>query len=211
MAKSLIAALECVGLFLAMPLSLATGSVRLPVLATLGLVALPVFIWLYLSAPREIRPDWRAAYPELEKRQVKAVVRRFLVSAVLMITLVAVLWPARLFSLPLQTPILWLQLVLLYPLLSVLPQEVICRAYFFFRYQKLFPTRHIMVLGSALAFAAIHIVYHNLPALLLSAVAGWFFADTYAKSFSFRLVWLEHSLYGIVVFTAGLGPFFERS
>lgn len=211
MAKRGIAALECVGLFVAVPLALASSSERFPVLLALGMVALPVFVWLCRAAPREVRPDWKAAYPDLERQQIRRVLRRFVVSAVLMIALVAMAWPARLFSLPVHTPVLWLELVIFYPLLSVVPQELICRTYFFFRYRRLFPQRQTMVLGSALAFAAIHIVYHNTPALVLSAVAGLFFADTYARSQSFRLVWLEHSMYGIAVFTIGLGSFFERS
>jgi hypothetical protein len=43
---------------------------------------------------------------------------------------------------------------------------------------------------------------------LLTLIGGWFFAETYARTRSMRLVWLEHALYGCLVFTIGLGDYF---
>lgn len=65
-----------------------------------------------------------------------------------------------------------------------------------------------MPAASALSFGVMHVIYGNVPAVVLSALAGWIFSGTYQRTRSLRLVWLEHSLYGIAAFTVGLGPFF---
>lgn len=209
MGSPFFAAAEFIGLFLILPLSVAAGWLPVPALLVLAAAAMGAAVWLFLAAPAELRRHWRFT-GDREQPVFRRVAVRFLASSLLMVALVGLLWPARLFALPAQAPAAWLAIVVLYPLISVYPQEFVCRVYFFARYGCLFPRRRPMVLGSALGFAAIHIVYGNIPAVLLSGIAGLFFADTYARTGSFRLVWLEHSLYGIFVFTVGLGTFFDQ-
>jgi len=116
--------------------------------------------------------------------------------------------PELLFSLVRKTPILWLAIMVLYPLFSVLPQEFLFRAYFFRRYQALFGRGSAMIAASAIAFGFVHIVFGNWLAVLLSAIGGILFSTTYLRTASLTLVWLEHALFGDFLFTIGLGRFF---
>lgn len=116
--------------------------------------------------------------------------------------------PQLLFSLVRSAPILWLAIMILYPLFSVLPQEFLFRAYFFRRYQALFGRGSAMIAASAIAFGFVHIVFGNWLAVLLSAIGGVLFSTTYLRTASLPLVWLEHALFGDFLFTIGLGRFF---
>jgi membrane protease YdiL (CAAX protease family) len=98
--------------------------------------------------------------------------------------------------------------MLLYPLLSALPQELIYRAFFFQRYDRLFPSEQWLGITSAIAFSALHIIYDNWWAVGLSLIGGFIFVETYRKSKSLYWVSLEHAIYGCLVFTIGMGHFF---
>lgn len=99
--------------------------------------------------------------------------------------------------------------MVLYPLLSVLPQEFLFRAFFFHRYQPLFGEGAGIVLASALAFGFVHIIFGNWLAVVLSFFGGLLFATTYRLNRSMPLVWLEHALFGNLIFTIGLGRYFS--
>ncbi|MFC0116741.1 CPBP family intramembrane glutamic endopeptidase [Pseudoalteromonas xiamenensis] len=113
------------------------------------------------------------------------------------------------FALPRQSPLDWLRLLIVYPLLSVLPQELIFRSYFFHRYKRIIPKKSHRVILSALTFALAHCVYDNLMAILLSFCGGLLFAYTYAQSRSLLVCVLEHSLWGLWIFTLGLGGYLD--
>jgi len=99
-------------------------------------------------------------------------------------------------------------LLLLYPILSALPQEFIFCSFFFERYRILFGTGHKMLIASAVVFAYAHLLYINPVAPMLSLLGGLIFASTYLKTRSLALVTIEHSLYGNVLFLIGLGYYF---
>ena len=122
--------------------------------------------------------------------------------------LVWVLQPEAFFSFPRERPVIWVLVVFLYPLLSALPQEVIYRTYFFHRFDEYIPLKNGTVILSALAFSFLHIVYDNWWALALSFVAGLLLGITYERTKSLFWVTIEHSIYGLIVFTLGLGNFF---
>jgi membrane protease YdiL (CAAX protease family) len=67
---------------------------------------------------------------------------------------------------------------------------------------------NVSLLISALIFAWMHLIFRNPLAVILTLVGGWFFAQTYARTRSLRLVCLEHALYGNLIFTIGLGEYF---
>ncbi|MFC3034645.1 CPBP family intramembrane glutamic endopeptidase [Pseudoalteromonas fenneropenaei] len=113
------------------------------------------------------------------------------------------------FSLPRQSPVDWLRLLIVYPLLSVLPQELIFRSYFFHRYKRIIPAKSHRIVLSALVFALAHCVYDNLVAIGLSFLGGLLFAYTYANSRSLFVCVLEHSLWGLWIFTLGLGTYLD--
>jgi len=116
--------------------------------------------------------------------------------------------PGRFLNFPRERPWLWLAVMVLYPVLSVFPQELFYRVYFFRQFRSLFGDRWGMVIASLVAFSWVHIIFRNPYAIGLTAVGGYYFADTYRRSGSLRLVCTEHALYGCLVFTVGLGEFF---
>ncbi|MCK8129249.1 CPBP family glutamic-type intramembrane protease [Pseudoalteromonas sp. 2CM39R] len=109
------------------------------------------------------------------------------------------------FSLPRNSFNDWLMLLLLYPILSVMPQELIFRTYFFHRYKRIMPSKTVRILVSASVFALAHIVYANVLAVLLAFLGGLLFSYTYAQSRSTFVCVIEHSLWGLWMFTLGLG------
>ncbi len=114
----------------------------------------------------------------------------------------------RLFDLPRQEPLLWAAIVVFYPLFSVYPQELLFRGFLLHRYAPVFGTGRRAAAASALAFGFAHLLFGNLLAVLATVVGGWLFARHYQRSRSLLVVSVEHGLYGITIFTIGLGEFF---
>src|SRR5713101_1046711 len=112
--------------------------------------------------------------------------------------------PQLLFSLIRRSPQLWALIFLLYPLLSVYPQELLYRAFFFHRYQLLFGRGWGMLLASALAFGFVHIIFRNWLAVGFCVIGGFLFSLTYQTSGSLLLACLDHLIFGNFIFTIGL-------
>lgn len=116
--------------------------------------------------------------------------------------------PQLLFSLIRRSPGLWALIFLLYPLVSVYPQELLYRAFFLHRYQPLFGRGWGMLLASAMAFGFVHIIFRNSLAVALCMIGGFLFSLTYQASGSLLLACLDHAIFGNFLFTIGLGQFF---
>ncbi len=116
--------------------------------------------------------------------------------------------PASLFSLPRLRPGLWLMILILYPFLSALPQELVYRVLFFRRYGRLFAGPKSALAANAACFGLAHLFYANWPAVILATIGGAVFAWAYQVQGSFRFAWLLHALAGQLIFTAGLGILF---
>lgn len=116
--------------------------------------------------------------------------------------------PELLFSFVKRSPGFWALIMLLYPLLSVYPQELLYRAFFFHRYQPLFGQGWVMLLASAFAFGFVHIIFRNNLAVSLCILGGFLFGLTYQQSGSLLLAFLDHAIFGNFLFTIGLGQFF---
>ncbi|MBA3007815.1 MAG: CPBP family intramembrane metalloprotease [Proteobacteria bacterium] len=134
-------------------------------------------------------------------------------SLALLLTLLTVVLvkPEYLFNYPRHKTTLWLTIMIFYPLLAVYPQELFYRAFLFRRYRSLFPGEQSMVFVSALTFGFAHIIYGNIPAVLLTLIGGYLFGLTYKRSKSILVVSLEHALYGCLLYTIGLGQFIHTS
>jgi membrane protease YdiL (CAAX protease family) len=98
--------------------------------------------------------------------------------------------------------------MLFYPVLSVYPQELAFRAYFFHRYAPVFRSKIAMILASAVAFGYAHIILHNWIAIIFTTVGGLLFAVTYWRTRSLLATCLEHAIYGCYIFTVGWGWYF---
>jgi len=116
--------------------------------------------------------------------------------------------PQLLFTLVKRAPWIWVAIMALYPLLSVYPQELLYRAFFFHRYQPLFGSGWTMLLASAFAFGFVHIILGNWLSVVLCLIGGLLFSLTYQHSGSLLLTCLDHALFGNFLFTIGLGQFF---
>jgi uncharacterized protein len=167
----------------------------LTAVGALLLTVTPGFRW------RELLRGMRA----VETRLVLAVAGvTGLASAALVFWLVPHQW----LFLPRVVPELWLTIMLLYPLLSALPQEVLFRLLFFRRYGWLFPDPRLAMAANAGLFALAHLMYWNLPAVAMTFAGGWIFAWAYLRGGGFWSAVVLHTVAGGIVFTTGLGTFF---
>lgn len=130
------------------------------------------------------------------------------VAATVIFALVVALIPDRLFGLPRYMPETWVMVMIFYPLVSVLGQELLFRPLFFRRYGDLFAGPVTLVLANAAVFALTHAFYQNWVALTLTFLGGLIFAEVYRRSRSFPLVFVLHTLAGQLIFTSGLGVYF---
>ncbi|WP_282784046.1 CPBP family intramembrane glutamic endopeptidase [Nocardia sp. CC201C] len=140
--------------------------------------------------------------------EARSMIAAWSAAAVGLAIVVAVWQPAALFELPREDPLLWLLILVFYPLVSVYPQELLYRAFLFHRYAPVFGDGPRMVAASAAAFGFVHILFGSWISVLLSGVAGCLFAERFRRTRSLVAVSVEHALYGILVFTVGLGQFF---
>ncbi|HEX9743727.1 MAG TPA: CPBP family intramembrane glutamic endopeptidase [Nitrospiraceae bacterium] len=118
------------------------------------------------------------------------------------------LLPERRLWLPRSEPLKWSVLMVLYPFLSALPQEVMFRTWYFNRYEHLFGRVQSAVIVNGLVFGGAHVVMDNWVAVAATVPLGWLLGWTYARTRSLSLVWIEHTLYGVLIFTVGPGLFF---
>lgn len=113
---------------------------------------------------------------------------------------------------PRQRPFLWLVVMILYPVLSVVPQEIIYRVFIFSGHRNALPTMGLRVLVSAVLFGWLHVIYAGYFAIFSSALAGLAIGVSYnlheGKKGAIWPIILEHALYGQLVFTLGLGKYF---
>ncbi len=167
---------------------------------------LPIFV-LLLVVDRSF--SWRATFATRPRlRDVAEVLGLFGPVAAAIALFVHLVLPGRFLELPRYRPDLWLTIMIFYPLASAASQELIYRVLFFHRYEALFAGyRHAMILTNAVLFGAAHILFGNWIAIVLTGLGGLLFAWRYERTRSFWPVWLEHSLYGNLIFTVGLGRY----
>lgn len=165
---------------------------------------LPIFV-LLLVGDRSF--PWRATFATWPRlRDIAEVLGMFVPVAAALALLVYLYLPGRFLALPRYRPDLWLTIMVFYPLASAASQELIYRVLFFHRYEALFRShRHAMILTNAVLFGAAHILFGNWIAIVLTGLGGILFAWRYERTRSFWPVWLEHGLYGNLIFTVGLG------
>ena len=117
--------------------------------------------------------------------------------------------PERFLAFPRYSYDLWLTVMIVYPLISVTTQEIMYRVFFFHRYRPLFAgDRQAGIMLNAVLFSFSHIVFQDVTTLIISFLGGLLFAWRYESSRSYWALILEHSLYGNLIFTVGLGRYF---
>ncbi|WP_250035670.1 CPBP family glutamic-type intramembrane protease [Paractinoplanes maris] len=128
--------------------------------------------------------------------------------SVLTVAAMAVFDRDNLFVLPRENPGLWLAIIVFYPLVSVYPQELLYRAFLLHRYEAVWGTGKRAAAASAVAFGFAHLLFGNVIAVVSTVIGGWLFARRYQRTGSLLVVSVEHALYGITIFTVGLGQYF---
>ena len=102
-------------------------------------------------------------------------------------------------------PFMWIIIVLVYSLLSVYPQELIYRTFFFLRYESLFKDPKMFTFINAIVFCLAHLLFKGTLVLILTFLGGILFAWTFQRTRSTLLVSIEHAIYGSWLFTVGMG------
>jgi len=197
--------LEFLLLFVALPLAYRYAPVRVPALPLLWAVT-GYALWQLLRDQHFNRAQlWNAG--ELPGR-IGAILTIFAVIALALWLGVLRFAPHLEWSFVRQHPAFWAVVMVAYPVLSVYPQGVLYRAFFFERYAALFPGKWAMIVASAAAFAFLHIIFRNSLAVALTFCGGLLFAARYAETGSLATSSFEHALYGCWIFTVGLGQYF---
>ena len=101
-------------------------------------------------------------------------------------------------------------LLLFYLLFSVIPQEIIFRFLFFYKYKDYFNKFEILLLNS-LVFSFCHLIYLDIYILLLSFFGNLLFTFNYMKNKSLLLVTVEHFLLGQTLIILGFFDNFNFS
>ena len=128
--------------------------------------------------------------------------------AVVTLVTTAFVWitqPSALFYVPRTNIPLFVVILFVYTFLSVWPQEVIYRTFFFERYGSLFKSKSLLIFINAIVFSLAHIFFKNTLVTVLTFIGGLLFGLTYLKYRSTTLVSIEHALYGNWLFTVGMG------
>lgn len=191
-------------------------------------LALPTVIWMFTLAPYMFPMLWGAAlycylvfrldfkdrlknewkFGAINRVNLKPILLRWAGASLALIAFVYFYEPERLFHIPRNNPDIIPFLILVYPVLSALPQEFVFCSFFLKRYERFFPTCTIQIIASAAVFGYAHMLFINWVAPVFSFIAGLIFASTYIKTRSLSLVTLEHALYGNSLFLIGLGWYF---
>ena len=197
--------IEFLCLFVALPLAYRFSPVRIPALPLLWIVAAYAG-WQLVRDPQFNRTQlWNAG--ELPA-YLPAILTIFVVAAFLLWLGVRLFAPELEWNFVRRQPVFWAVVMVAYPVLSVYPQGLLYRAFFFARYTELFPGRWAMIVASASAFAFLHIIFRNPLAPALTFAGGLLFAYRYDQTGSLAVSSSEHALYGCWLFTIGMGQFF---
>lgn len=136
---------------------------------------------------------------------LKITLIKFFVIAALLTLYVYITTPKKLFYVVLEKPKVWLFFLAIYTLVSVIPQELVYRTFFFKRYEPLFKNKKLFVLINAGLFSLGHLFFGNTLVMFITFIGGLLFAFTYSKTKSTLFVFIEHTLYGCWLYTVGMG------
>ena len=193
---------EFVGVFVGIPVFIALRLVPvspIPLLCAIALVAVCVLRRLGPGA------EMLSAIP---RPAVRTVLLQTALAGLALLGVACLAPGAHLFGFVRRSPQNWAVLMVVYPLLSALPQEILFRVFLFRRYDRLFPSPVAQAVASSAAFAFAHIIFAGVLTIVLSLAGGLLFSHTYARSRSLWLVSLQHAVLGDIIFTTGLGAWF---
>jgi membrane protease YdiL (CAAX protease family) len=186
--------------------AIAVNDLRLPVFIALLPVLAIVLVILLADPTFSLKRELTRGFGLATLLSILAV---FAVGGGAVALYVAHVHPAWFLEFPRNRPDTFQKIILLYPLMSVMVQELVYRTFFFHRYGVLFGRAWwLAILLNGVLFGLGHIVIGTELALYGTMATGTLFAYRYAATRSFWAVFLEHTLWGALVFTVGLGRFF---
>ncbi len=187
-------------------MSWAIFALKIPLFLVLQPVLFGFIVYLLWDDTFHIRRELAVGFTG---RTFAAIIIKFILLGGIIAYATQQLFPHLFLSFPKYRPTLWLMVMVIYPLASVVVQELVFRTFFFHRYGPLFGNaKWFAIACNGALFGFAHIIFGNPIAVFGSMVIGWLLAYRYWSSRSFWAVWFEHSLYGCLVFTVGLGHFF---
>jgi len=186
--------------------SMAVHDLRMPVFIALMPVLGVVLICLLVDPTFSIRRELTRGFGLMTLLSIMAV---FAVAGGAVAYYVAEFHPNWFLEFPRNRPETYKKIMLLYPAMSVVVQELVYRTFFFHRYGALFGRAWwLAILLNGVLFGIGHIVIGTELAVYGTIPTGALFAYRYATTRSFWAVFIEHTLWGALVFTVGLGRFF---
>ncbi|TCL08837.1 CAAX prenyl protease-like protein [Shimia isoporae] len=105
-------------------------------------------------------------------------------------------------------PLLLLMILIFYPIVSALPQELVFRPLFFRRYKAILPDGAASIWLNAALFSLAHLMYWSWIVAIMTFIGGLIFAHSYKERRSLPLAVLQHAIAGNIIFLVGLGVFF---
>lgn len=164
-------------------------------------------VWLWWCAPDFDRAELTRIRLLFNWRVMAPIMLPFVGLATAIGLLVYWFAPHLLFNFPRQEPVIWILVMVGYPILSVIPQTIVFRTFLLYRYRTLFRSRWALWVAASMAFAFVHIIFRNPIAVALTAIGGTLFVEGYLRTRSVWVSVLQHSLYGCWVMTIGLGVY----
>lgn len=140
-----------------------------------------------------------------QKYHFLSIFLRFCFSSAAILLLILIFSPRAFSQVTFNKPLTWITSSLSYLSMSVIPQELIYRTYLFHRYRLIFKGNFLPIAISTFSFTFAHIVYENYFALVLTLIGGYYFSVTYQKSRSLIITVAEHFMYGMFIFSIGIG------
>lgn len=191
--------IEFTALFILVP-----GVLALPITWLVkGFVLLVAIIFVLYTGWKQGLFDWKLFLPDRSLPRI--VWLRWAIFAVVSTIVVWQFFPDSLFKVPSTKPGLFVLILFVYTFFSVLPQEWLYRCFYQNRYGELLPTGITGILLNGMIFAFAHLVFLNSLVLILTFIGGCLFFQTYRRTGSLYAVSIEHALYGLWLFTLGIG------
>jgi membrane protease YdiL (CAAX protease family) len=194
---------ELTVLFIVMPV-LYVADV-LPVHKIIPLVALLAYCTMILLVSKPVNPNRFSP-----SANWKLIISRFIIISITVFLLIGFYLHLDWFA-DLQKNRKLFYMILMYPLLSAVPQEVIFREFFFYRYGPLFRSPVLLVIMNAAMFSFAHIYFTSWIVTIFTLVGGVIFSLTYLRTRSLLVVSIEHTLYGLMLLSSGLGESFYKA
>lgn len=152
--------------------------------------------------------QWRSLFRGISQISLRSIVLVAVLSGITGILIIQRWHPDALFIVPRERPQLMLMIALFYPILSVLPQELIYRPLYFRRYGHLLPSGRCGLVLNAAFFSLGHLMYWSWIVTAMTFIGGLIFAWAYETRQNFPLTLILHSVAGVILFAVGMGIYF---